>query len=342
MITFADNVAELTSHRDRELLDVALVRALSDLMRPRMVSIHRCVGDVDDRRWLNRARLVSGDAITTPARPWSELESLPNVVPGDEKYAALTERRVQLISGPTHRAFFPLVSGNSVLAVVEIETETQLEDFAQQTIHAVLRIQGNFERLLDDSERDTLTGLLNRKTFDECFMKIALLPVPVEPVPGELRRHDSEAAGYWLGMIDIDHFKRVNDRFGHPIGDEVLLLFARLLRSNFRFGDHLYRFGGEEFVVLLRCSDEAGAVLAFERLRVATEGHEFPQVGRVTVSIGFTQIDKNDTPNSAFERADRAVYYAKSQGRNKVFSHDALVASGVLEVDHKVGGVEIF
>ncbi len=71
------------------------------------------------------------------------------------------------------------------------------------------------------------------------------------------RRHEQAQGSYWLTMIDIDHFKRVNDNYGHLIGDEVLLLLARLMRATFRFHDQLYRFGGEEFVVLLRCADHA-------------------------------------------------------------------------------------
>jgi diguanylate cyclase (GGDEF)-like protein len=145
-----------------------------------------------------------------------------------------------------------------------------------------------------------------------------------------------------MGVIDIDHFKRVNDTYGHLIGDEVLLLLARLMRASFRFDDRLYRFGGEEFVVLMRCTDAPSAALAFERLRSNVERHLFPQVGRITVSIGFTELKRGDTPSGAFERADKAVYFAKGQGRNQVRHHAELVASGHLEDDTKVGDVELF
>ena len=88
---------------------------------------------------------------------------------------------------------------------------------------------------------------------------------------------------YWLAVIDIDHFKRVNDLSGHLIGDEVLLLLARQMRVNFRFHDQLYRFGGEEFVVLMRCTNHADALAALERFRHQIEIHAFPQVGPITV-----------------------------------------------------------
>ena len=161
-------------------------------------------------------------------------------------------------------------------------------------------------------------------------------------MPGE-RRHESIGSSYWLAMIDIDHFKRVNDTYGHLIGDEVLLLLARLMRACFRFHDQLYRFGGEEFVVLMRCNGEAEAALALERLRTSTASHLFPQVGHITISIGFSEVRPGDTPSGAFERADKAVYHAKEHGRNQVCSHAALIAQGKLtEQAANVGDVELF
>ena len=144
-------------------------------------------------------------------------------------------------------------------------------------------------------------------------------------------------------MIDIDHFKRVNDTYGHLIGDEALLLLSRLMRASFRFHDRLYRFGGEEFVVLMRCDNETDATTAFERLRTNTESFTFPQVGRITVSIGFTVLRQGDTPSGAFERADKAVYYVKEHGRNGVRSYSELTASGeIVEEEDKTGGIELF
>ncbi len=342
MIPFADQIAELTSHRDRDQLDLALAGVLKDMVQPRTVSILRCVGEADDRHWLSRARLIAGEATATSDRPWSDLDTLPKLVPGESKFITYTERRVVRAPGPPHLACFPLFGGNDVLGVIEIETDAAIDEAAQQAIDGVLRIYRNFDRLLDYSERDTLTGLLNRKTFDESFLKATadLGPAKDDPVDG--RRHGGIPCGYWIGVIDIDHFKRVNDRFGHLIGDEVLLLLSRLMTRSFRIHDLLYRFGGEEFLVLMRCHGEADAALALERFRSNTEKFEFPQVGQVTVSIGFTAVRAGDTPSGAFERADKAVYHAKQHGRNQVRSHAALVAEGHLIDATKVGDVELF
>ena len=98
----------------------------------------------------------------------------------------------------------------------------------------------------------------------------------------------------------------------------------------------------EEFVAMIRCNGEASAAQAFERLRGNVERYAFPQVGRITVSVGFTEVKPGDTPTGAFERADKAVYYAKSHGRNQVRHHAALVAGGELEDASKVSDVELF
>jgi len=108
------------------------------------------------------------------------------------------------------------------------------------------------------------------------------------------------------------------------------------------FNDLLYRFGGEEFVVLMRCEDEPDAAHAFERFRHNTAHYAFPQVGRITVSIGFTQIRGGDSPAAAFERADKAVYHAKGAGRNQLQSYAALVAQGTMVEPSHLSDVELF
>ena len=130
--------------------------------------------------------------------------------------------------------------------------------------------------------------------------------------------------------------------FGHLIGDEVLILVARLMRSSFRSHDRVFRFGGEEFVVVLRCADHASAYAALERFRRNMEAYDFPQVGQKTASVGFTQILPGDSPSAACERADQAVYHAKRNGRNQVCSESDLVDRGLLKADVKVGDIELF
>jgi diguanylate cyclase (GGDEF)-like protein len=245
------------------------------------------------------------------------------------------------IADGTHKTYFPLLTDRDVIGVLEIESATDLDAEQLRMVSNMMRIYRNVQGLLDYSERDMLTGLLNRKTFDDSFYKTTLQASATHQ-PADARRAAQPERQPYLGVVDIDHFKSVNDRHGHLIGDEVLLLLSRLMRATFRFHDRLYRFGGEEFVVLLRCAGEEQAAAAFERLRLNTEQYQFPQVGTITVSVGFTRVRPTDNPNVAFERADRAVYWAKGHGRNRVANHAELVAGGELVEGQKSGDIELF
>ena len=342
MSELVDHLAELTGFRDRELLDITLVGALRDLLRPRTVTIYRSVGEPGNERWMTRARLSAEDVVATADPNWVDFDTLPLRTADAARLDAFRRQAIVLAGGPVHRAIFPVATDREVLGVMEVETDEPLVERDQRLVVSILRIYRNFQGLLDYSERDTLTGLLNRKTFDESFMKATADPNAGSTAEADGRRNGREPCSYWLGVIDIDHFKRVNDNHGHLIGDEVLLLLSRLMRSSFRFHDRLYRFGGEEFVVLMRCAREEDTAMALERMRQNTEAYAFPQVGRITISIGFTEVKPGDTPSGAFERADKAVYYAKGHGRNQVRSHAALVASGALEDDSIIGDVELF
>jgi diguanylate cyclase (GGDEF)-like protein len=323
MSNVVDHLAELTGLRDRDVLDVTLVGALRDLLRPRSAAIYRIVGDTVERRWMTDSM-------------WTELADLPLLRDHPERADCLARQEAFSLEGMPARAFFPLVNEYEATGVLELHTEQPLRPEEVQLVCSILRIYRNFQGLLDYSERDTLTGLLNRKTFDESFLRVlghgakaddALLDAPA----GRRQALRGGARGSaWLGVIDIDHFKRVNDGFGHLIGDEVLLLMSRLMRATFRFHDHLFRFGGEEFVVLMRCGRDADAHGAFERLRANVEAYPFPQVGHITVSVGFTALRPGDTPSLAFERADKAVYWVKQNGRNQIAHQADLVARGLL------------
>ena len=341
MPELVDQLAELTGSRDRDVLDTTLATALRELLDPRCVSIVRCVGPEGAQRWLTRARLGRHDVAASADPIWADLEGLPGLADFPHRQDALTCLAPVLLRGPPAASIFPLASDREVVGVVEIESDEPLPAAARRLVTSILRIYRNIQGLLDYSERDTLTGLLNRKTFDEAFYKLSTSVAAVGEAENDRRAHEGRLTHY-VGVIDIDHFKSVNDTWGHLIGDEVLLLLSRLMRSSFRFHDRLFRYGGEEFVVLVRCGGDADAGVAFERLRANVQGYVFPQVGQITVSIGYTAVRPGDSPNATFERADRAVYWAKAHGRNQICSHADLVARGEVDADDKVGDVELF
>jgi diguanylate cyclase (GGDEF)-like protein len=338
-----EHLAALTGFRDRDVLDVSLVGALKDLLQPEHVAIYRCVGEGDDRRWLTRAHLTAQDRTATADPLWADLATLPRLAEHPDRHACLLRQQPVFVTGTEALSLFPLATDHDIVGVLEVATRSALLSEQTRLVSSILRVYRNFQGLLDYSERDTLTGLLNRKTFEEAFMRNAVAPAPAGEVAAAsgVRRQSAEVSS-WLGVIDIDHFKAVNDRHGHLIGDEVLLLLSRLMRTSFRFNDLLYRFGGEEFVVLMRCAGAEDAARALERLRNNVAQYIFPRVGHITVSIGFTAVRPADTPAGAFERADRAVYFAKGNGRNQVASHAELLAQGRLAEDTRTGDVELF
>lgn len=195
----------------------------------------------------------------------------------------------------------------------------------KQVLSLLLEFYQHFLSLLDDNERDNLTGLLNRKTLTAQISKI------LQTLQNRHRRTSDKSAGnYCLAMFDIDHFKHINDTFGHIYGDEVLLLFANLLRGSFRENDLLFRYGGEEFVALLNNIDIKQAQVVLDRFRAKVGNHRFPQAGQVTASAGVALIRENDLPAESINRADLALYFAKEHGRNQIRAYEELVVQGLL------------
>jgi diguanylate cyclase (GGDEF)-like protein len=312
-----DLVADTTVHRDREALEAAVARLLFEVCAARRVALYRVLDDAGRRRVqrsvvLRAAGAEEGDETGVPLERLPLLESQPVWAE-----CVLLQDVVHLAKGDdgTVRTVFPLHDESSVTGLFEVDTAHGLQPREAALAAGMLRIVRNHLALLDDGQRDTLTGLLNRKTFESSFGKLVARP--------------AQAQDRWLAVVDIDHFKSINDRQGHLFGDEVLLLVSRLMRATCRRADRLFRFGGEEFVVVLDASVE-GAHAAFERLREAVAGHRFPQVGQVTVSLGYTLVRPNDSPADAIDRADAALYYAKRNGRNQARCHERLCAEGLL------------
>jgi diguanylate cyclase (GGDEF)-like protein len=268
------SVANLTGYRDRDLIDSTFVSVLGDWLDPLRLSLYRCVGDVSDLRLLLQAGMARGQGSVAADPSWTAIEALPALAsrPHFEQAFAATDPLLDLPQNGSDGPWlnlFAVWAGSRRFGIIELVAEQPLLPVQLRLVDGLLKIYRNQITLLDYSERDSLTGLLNRKTFDEQFVKC------IEPLPAG-RTAENTSTVWWLGVIDIDHFKRVNDTFGHLIGDEVLLLVARLLRSSFRHTEQLYRFGGEEFIVLLRAEHEGEARLAFEFFRKQLSSFRLP------------------------------------------------------------------
>lgn len=175
-----------------------------------------------------------------------------------------------------------------------------------------LKIKEMVVQLKELSIRDQLTGLKNRRYFTLAFQ---------DECARSLRRQETMT----LLFLDLDHFKRVNDRHGHHLGDIALQETARYLQQQCRPYDIVVRWGGEEFIILLRATDEPTAIRFSERIRVGIMTKLSPDLPfKLTISIGLAQYRENDTLDDLTERADKALYHAKQTGRNKVVSWSAL------------------
>lgn len=222
---------------------------------------------------------------------------------------------------------FSVAQGTHVAAVIEVKAAVPLSHDLQETLLLLIRVFGNYTDLLNYGQRDDLTGLRNRRSFDQDFANLT----------------DYNENSIVIAVVDIDHFKRINDRFGHLYGDEVLILIARIMLSAFRKSDRVYRIGGEEFVIILHHTDLAGAERALNNFRKAVANQEFPQVGQVTISAGFSVLKEVDSASSVFGRADDALYIAKKNGRNQICCHETLVDQGVIkEIPPPSGTCELF
>jgi diguanylate cyclase (GGDEF)-like protein/PAS domain S-box-containing protein len=151
---------------------------------------------------------------------------------------------------------------------------------------------------------DNLTDIFNRRMLDQ------FLQVEIEIA----KRHDEELS---LMIIDIDYFKQVNDTYGHLVGDMVLSQLSKIISDNLRTSDIFGRYGGEEFLIICPKTSKDNAFILAEKLRMIVKDFEFDEIGHKTVSIGISDLQKDDTMGSLFKKADEALYEAKNGGRNK-------------------------
>lgn len=152
---------------------------------------------------------------------------------------------------------------------------------------------------------DSLTGIANRREFSAILAK-------------EVERAKRYRIPLSLAMYDLDFFKRVNDSFGHDVGDYVLRAVTALVKEHIRVTDTAARWGGEEFMVLMPHSDMQAAMTAAEKLRLAIASHRFDKAGEVTASFGVAAFEPQDDLHSLLKRVDDALYLAKQRGRNRV------------------------
>ncbi len=338
-----ESIAHVTTQADRELLEASLMSTLFELLKPKSILLYKIISEYDEKCCLIATEITDGKlTFHDPCEPTSQffihqITGLSQCI--EKEKPVLVESKGK--PGETETYVYPLINRNGTITSVFIICGKALsENENKRLLSGYFQIYRNYACLLDDSEHDTLTGLLNRRTFDRDLDRILagwkrpsdqnILSTQQQP---RRRNGDEGCVSNWLAVIDIDFFKKINDQYGHLYGDEVLLLLANIMRKTFRCYDKLFRFGGEEFVVLLRSTSQEGAGAALERFRAAMDNYDFPQIGSVTVSIGYVEIADQGIAAVILGHADSALYYAKDNGRNRVCFHTDLVDRGELAVD---------
>jgi diguanylate cyclase (GGDEF)-like protein len=169
-------------------------------------------------------------------------------------------------------------------------------------------LRAAYERIEELAQLDELTGALNRRFV-------------MRELDDELLRTTRSSLPCSVALIDLDWFKKINDTFGHPAGDEALRTFAITIFANIRGIDKFGRYGGEEFLLIMPETEQADAIRTLDRLRELVAGLDWAAISptmTVTMSAGLTSVRSNDTTDTILSRADRALYRAKQSGRNRV------------------------
>ena len=335
---FIEKIVNMTAIHDLELIEYSLLKTLSESIAPQELFILKFnrKGDPCYRLSLKQENL---EII------WKNIFIPEEILAGIKVVSKTLKPYTFKVDSTTIMTVWQVMQSKEQEVFLVTTTPKILNELNTHMIKGLLGVYRNFCKVIIESQLDQLTGLANRKTFDDTISKIHL--------QRERRREDNsserrdqinpENTGFWIGMCDLDNFKRVNDNWGHLYGDEVLLLSSQLMQSHFRENDYLFRFGGEEFVIVVYASDQEKALLSFDRFRIAMEEHYFPQVGQVTISIGVTKLDPNIFTAIIMDKADKALYYAKSNGRNQVRFYEELVEKGLLQQNEIIAGnINIF
>lgn len=336
------NLVKLSSTGDIKLLDRIFLESICELLEPRYASL--CV-------FSGRGNMIQARMQLNPVAGVYEISEQPAELSGPQQallanvMESLDHAEFVTTTGKILAAY-PLQNTRGSPICLLLEIGSAIDGDKLIAFNAIRRIYHNFRDFMDESQRDPLTGLLNRRYFDNCIHR-ALETIEHEKSVANTELHrrvtDTAPPRYWLAILDIDHFKRFNDTYGHLYGDEILLLFSRLMEDTFRETDLLFRFGGEEFVVITENADACEAMLALERFRTRVQQYAFPQGGQVTVSCGAIEAVGTLSATSLLGRADEALYYAKNNGRNQTVLYEELVSGGKVAVtEQAVGAMELF
>lgn len=341
------SAVEISNQRDLDSLEYSIVTTIAELVPVAEVSVLKIINENRlDKLEMAVCLTVLTDEHGNDNYVWTDRSQIITVDHDVKKGLESIAISTHTTSEGVTQILSPVACDGKIVGALSIKSNQDIIDFLP-VIEGFVRIYNNYIIIFNESERDKLTGLYNRRTFDNRLKRLfkekkikRAQYLESEKMP-ERRIYLSDKF-VWMVICDIDHFKHVNDNYGHIFGDEVLLTLSQKMKECFRYSDLKFRVGGEEFVIILEPSTFEKSKEIIEKFRKTIADHEFPQIGTVTISFGFAKITEKDFPSVILECADKALYYAKEHGRNCVYNYEMLVEEGKLSPPKKSGDIDLF
>lgn len=242
-----------------------------------------------------------------------------------ESYDQIAEKYFRVFAFPISKNYIAImINDGTEQYAIDSKEDEELRKLNLELIKLAQELKEKNEALEFIANRDKLTGLYNRHFFDQIIDK-------------EMDKADINNEPMSLILFDLDHFKHVNDTWGHPTGDVVLKTTAEIAGKAIRKLDTLFRWGGEEFIILMPNTTDTEAILAAEKIRVEIEKNIFGEVGHLTSSFGVAERSKYELFRNWYTKADEAVYSAKEEGRNRVvkFSEEKRKSEPAINIGFK-------
>lgn len=339
-----DSIVEITKQRDSDALGVSIVATIAELVPSCFISFYKGEDFPSSHIELITSLSAQKDESGVKQFLWDCEVPKYDVNYIDDNYENFNKLVSYQTEDSRFHIFLPFIVDNKIVYAVDVSSRRNLDRYLE-TLKAIMKVCENFYAILAASEQDTLTGLLNRRTYESKLTSLLFKQQNQQKLT-QIEKNDKRDLKHldhtWLAIIDIDHFKHVNDQYGHIYGDEVLLVLSQLMKQNFRANDLLFRFGGEEFVVIFEPIDKVQVEQALNKFMKQVRNHEFPMVGHITVSCGFAKITQQDHPKNILDNADKALYFAKEHGRDCLHNYEQLVAQGKIVQVNNEGDIELF
>ncbi|BCV35518.1 MULTISPECIES: GGDEF domain-containing protein [Shewanella] len=319
-----DSVVQLTEQRQLDSLAESLVSTVSQ-----MLSIDEvCILDVDKltkrKGGLDGQRNVSSASLAVSVK------------------LCIEQRREICFSNGLHQELAVPIIINDKLTKVLLVSAPLLTEQDRVLLRGFAKVYENYFHIVVESETDSLTNLLNRKAFLPQLYSSVEIACDLLQEQAQASQDADEELKLWICIFDIDYFKKINDTFGHLYGDEVLLQVSALMKQVFSAQDLMFRFGGDEFVILPAPRSRRALIELCQEFTQNLAQLQQERLGGIRISMGIVGIDPRVDPGTLLNQADNALYFVKGNGRNQVAFYGQLLAEGKLEGPQIEDDIELF